>query len=258
MNHIFGNAFFVNKGGGNFVESSDALGAENYWPWGFSVGDLNADGFEDIFVTASMCFPFRYATNRVLLNNQGQQFLSSEFILGVEPRRDGRTAIPWFELDTTGKQHEHPIPQLLRRQGIEVKRATVWGALGSRSSVVFDMDNDGDLDVITNDFNSEPMVLESNLSEKSPSLHYLSITLVGHPSNRDGIGATVRIHAGGDTYMKVNDGKSGYLSQSRLPLYFGLGDHASVDSIEVTWPSGKKQTVAAPASLNTTMKIEEQ
>ena len=84
---IWGNAFYRNDGKGNFEEVSDQIGAENYWPWGISVGDLNADGFDDVFIASSMNFPFRYGVNSVLLNNQGSEFLSSEFILGVEPRR---------------------------------------------------------------------------------------------------------------------------------------------------------------------------
>src|SRR5947207_5283347 len=58
-NNIFGNAFYENKGNGVFVEASNQLGVETYWPWGVSVGDLNADGYEDIFVAAGMGYPFR-------------------------------------------------------------------------------------------------------------------------------------------------------------------------------------------------------
>ena len=57
-NNIFGNAFYQNEGNGHFREISDSLGVETYWPWGISVGDLNADGYEDIFVTAGMGYPF--------------------------------------------------------------------------------------------------------------------------------------------------------------------------------------------------------
>ena len=94
--------------------------------------------------------------------------------------------------------------------------------LGSRSAAIFDLDNDGDLDIVTNDFNSPPQVLVSNLSERQP-IHWLKVKLTGTASNRDGLGATVRVIAGGRTLTKYNDGKSGYLSQSSLPLYFGLG-----------------------------------
>lgn len=60
---VFGNAFYHNLGDGKFEEISDKIGAETYWPWGISVGDVNADGWEDVFITAGMNFPFRYGIN---------------------------------------------------------------------------------------------------------------------------------------------------------------------------------------------------
>ena len=86
-NNIFGNAFYTNPGSGQWQERSDELGAENYWPWGISVDDLNADGWDDVFISSSMNFPYRYGVNSVLLNNKGKVFLDSEFIVGVEPRQ---------------------------------------------------------------------------------------------------------------------------------------------------------------------------
>ena len=88
---------------------SDRLGVETYWPWGLSVGDLNADGYEDIFVSAGMGYPFRYAINSVLLNDRGKRFFDSEFLLGVEPRSDRRTEKDWFTLDCDGPDKEHPL-----------------------------------------------------------------------------------------------------------------------------------------------------
>ena len=60
---IFGNAFYRQADDGSFEEVSDQIGAENYWPWGLSADDLNADGFDDVFVTSSMKFPLRYGVN---------------------------------------------------------------------------------------------------------------------------------------------------------------------------------------------------
>jgi len=135
-------------------------------------------------------------------------------------------------------------------------KVTVMQALSSRASVIFDLDNDGDLDIVTNDFNSEPEVLISDLAQVK-SIHWLKVVLVGTKSNRDGLGATVRVHAGGQTYTKYNDGKSGYLSQSSLPLYFGLADANTVDGIDVTWPSGRKQTLPGGIAGNQTLVITE-
>ena len=50
------------------------MGVENYWPWGPSVGDLNADGWEDVFIASGMGFPFRYGLNSLLLNDAGERF----------------------------------------------------------------------------------------------------------------------------------------------------------------------------------------
>ena len=52
-NNVFGNAFYLARGDKQFVEDSDRVGAETFWPWGPSVGDLNADGYEDLYVTVS-------------------------------------------------------------------------------------------------------------------------------------------------------------------------------------------------------------
>ena len=79
----------------------------------------------------------------------------------------------------------------------------------------------------------------------------------GTVSNRNGLGATVRVTSGGRVYTKYNDGKSGYLSQSVLPLYFGLGDATSVERIEVRWPSGRKSDLSRGIAINRTMTISE-
>ena len=68
----------------------------------------------------------------------------------------------------------------------------------------------------------------------------------------------MRVTAAGRTYTKANDGKSGYLSQSLYPLYFGLGDATAVDRVEVLWPSGKTQIQRGPISANSLAQVAEQ
>jgi hypothetical protein len=65
------------------------------------------------------------------------------------------------------------------------------------------------------------------------------------------------VHAGGQVYTKYNDGKSGYLAQSALPLYFGLGDARKIDRVEVDWPSGRKQVALDGLKENHTLQIIE-
>jgi hypothetical protein len=248
--NIFGNAFYRQRADGTFEEISDAIGAENYWPWGLSTGDLNADGWEDVFITSSMNFPFRYGVNSLLLNNRGEKLLDSEYLLGVEPRRGGRAIKPWFIMDCDGADRERP--RCRGRSG----KFELFGTLGSRSSAIFDIDDDGDLDIVTNEFNSEPMVLVSDLSRRT-QVRYLKVALTGSSSNRDALGAVVKVTAGGSTYTKVNDGQSGYLSHSRMPLYFGLGAAGAIERVEVEWPSGARSVVDEGLEMNSTLKLSE-
>ena len=249
-NNVFGNAFYKNQGDGKFVEVSDPIGAETYWPWGMSVGDLNADGFEDIFVAAGMGYPFRHGINSVLLNEFGSRFFDSEFLLSVEPRGDGRTEKVWFTLDCDGADKLHS--ECSGKSG----KIEVLGTLSTRSSAIVDFDNDGDLDILTNEFNDRPQILVSNLSDKK-AIHFLKVRLVGSKSNRDGLGATVKVKVSGNVFTRYHDGKSGYLTQSSEMLYFGLGDATAVESIEVLWPSGKKQTLTDETKINRLLVIEE-
>ena len=249
-NYIFGNAFYHNLGDGKFEEISDNLGAETFWPWGISVGDVNADGWDDVFVTAGMNFPYRYGINSMLLNNRGAGFLDSELLLGIEPRSVPYT--PWFVADCPHASNNW-APGMCDGYNSTIM---IMAPKASRSSVIFDVDNDGALDIITNDFNSEPQVLMSDLASRK-KIHWLKVLLIGKKSNREGLGATVSVTAAGQTYVKYNDGKSGYLSQSDLPLYFGLGDSTKIDRVEVRWPSGRVQTVRKHLTENHVLVIVE-
>ncbi|MCA9107303.1 MAG: VCBS repeat-containing protein [Planctomycetales bacterium] len=248
---IFGNGFFRQNESGIFEDFALANGTETYWPWGPSAGDLNADGYIDLFIPSSMNFPFRYHPNTLLLNEGGQSFRHAEFILGLEPRRDRQVAVPWVRLDLDGADRKHDLDSDFDG------KIEVWAAVGSRSAVIVDIDNDGDLDIITNDFHSHPQLLISNLVDTRPTTAWLKLDLHGSTSNRDGLGAEVTLHAGDRRWMQVSDGQSGYLSQSDLPLYFGLDQLDEIDRIEVRWPNGTTQVINGPIPTRQTLVIDE-
>jgi hypothetical protein len=278
---LFGNELFANRGGqaradtvdvrkriggaSSFVEVSDSLGVETYWPWGPSVEDFNGDGWDDIFITAGMNFPFRYGINSLLLNEAGKRFLPSEFLVGVEPRAGNATQQVWFTLECKGMDAFNQLCGACANGGSDlacrvdsVGHLTMMGALGTRSAVALDLDNDGDVDIVTNEFNGVPQVLVSDLAQRR-HVNFLKVHLRGTRSDRDGLGAEVTVVLpDGRRIVRVADGKSGYLSQSDLPLYFGLADADHAVSVEVRWPAGGKQQLAGPVKGGQVLEITEE
>jgi len=266
---IFGNALFANRGGEQhdvFEEVSDRFGVETYWPWGPSVDDLNADSWDDIVVIGSMNFPFRYSVNSVLLNDGGRRFVRSEFTLGVEPRAGGKTDQEWFRLECGGADRGSracavcagPNAVTLGCRLGPDGRGPVMGSRGGRSAALVDIDRDGDLDIVMNEFNAAPQLLVSDLAERR-RVNAVTVRLRGTKSNRQGLGARVTVELPNQRrVLKVMDGKSGYLSQSVLPLYFGLGEFTEATAVEVMWPSGQRQRVSGPFAAGRTIEVVEQ
>jgi hypothetical protein len=105
-----------------------------------------------------------------------------------------------------------------------------------RGLAVGDFDRDGDVDILLTT-NNGPAVLFRN--DVAQGRHGLRLRLIGVQSNRDAIGGTVRVTAGGVTQTRMVRSGSSYLSQSELPLTFGLGPRDAAERVVITWPSGR-------------------
>jgi hypothetical protein len=217
---LFGNAFYRNEGNGKFTEISDQAGLETFWPWGIATGDFDNDGREDVFLSSGMGYPFYYWPNYLLMNQGDGTFRDQAAEAGVEPPLRG-TYFP---------------------DRINGRPAT----RSSRCAVTADFENNGRLEIVTNNFNDQPYYFKNQF----PLKNYVAFRLTGTRSNHDAIGAVVRLYGGGEIMTRQVQAACGYLSQSSRTLHFGLGNRRDIDRVEITWPSGRRQrldTVAANA-----------
>ena len=129
--------------------------------------------------------------------------------------------------------------EVTSRLGSDLPRPMV-----ARGAAYGDIDNDGDLDILVST-NNGPAHLYRN-DARPPGNHWLSVRLRGVKSNRDAIGAVVRVESPSGGQWQMVRGGSTYCSQNDLALTFGLGRDARVPAIEVEWPSGVKQKIANP------------
>ena len=122
-----------------------------------------------------------------------------------------------------------------------------WSA---RGSVIFDYDNDGDEDLFVmnltygigfGEMQDPKCLLYRNNLEHTVFNNWLKVQLEGNESNRDGIGAMVRVHAGFKTLIRQIDGGSSGMSHNSIIAHFGLGAYDMVDSMEIVWPGGCTQ-----------------
>jgi hypothetical protein len=103
-----------------------------------------------------------------------------------------------------------------------------------RSVVIIDFDRDGRLDIALRNYR-QPAVLLRNTGAKR---NFVAFELVGTQSNRDAVGARIRLRSGDRWQTRVVSSGDGYLSGGSLRQHFGLGDKDSVDEVQITWPSG--------------------
>src|SRR5207248_2498808 len=159
-------------GGGKFEEVSDQAGLENFWPWGIATGDFDNDGYEDIFVPAGMGYPYLYWPNYLLMNNGDGTFSNRSETAGIEPPPRGQ-----YSEELIG---DRPA------------------ARSSRCAATADFDGDGRLEIVTNNFNDQPYYFWNNFPQKN----YIAFRLRGTKSNRDAIGALVRLSVGKEILLR--------------------------------------------------------
>jgi hypothetical protein len=152
-------------------------------------------------------------------------------------------------MDSRARLSQPPLMLRNRGNGTFENVSTLLGAdfnrpIMGRGAAYLDFDGDGDLDVAAVTLNGPAYLFRND----GTSNNWLQVRLAGSTSNRNGIGASVRVFSASGTQAQVVRSGSSYASQSDLALTFGLGRDAAVTSVEVTWPSGKIQKVGGIAA----------
>ena len=200
------------------------------WSWAPLFADLDNDGFKDLFVT-----------NGIYRRPNDLDYIAS---------LDSGAPI-------IAKMPHVPLANYAFRNNGDLtftNRAADWG-LGTRGfsngAAYADLDNDGALDLVLNDFNA-PAAIYRNRARDSAELgaenHYLTVALRGEGANTAGLGAKVMITAGGSRQLVEAMPTRGFQSSVDPRLHFGLGTATQVDSLTVTWPDGRSQRLTNVAA----------
>lgn len=212
------NAVYLNTGTDRFMEAAHMLGLANSdWTWAVKMDDLDNDGHTDVFIANGMTGDL---FNSDILNEQR----SNPSLVSVKPevKRDANLAF-----------------KNLGNLRFENKGAD-WGL--NKEAVCFgaalgDLDNDGDQDLIVNQFDGEVLVYRSNAAGRTGS-NSIRVRLVGKQSNRWGVDAKVRIDTAVGIQTRVVTLSRGFYSSDDPVLHFGLGAEEKVTALTVDWPSG--------------------
>src|SRR5262245_16167502 len=260
---------YRNDGKGKFRESGSMAGMA-YSVSGqvmaamcISLGDYDNDGLLDLYIS-----DFQKNSDH-LLHNAGRGFMdevSSETGITIPTRDVLSFGGGFFDYDNDGWldlfiANGHVYPEVeqatpgTRYKQINTlfhneagKRFTVatessglaaLPARAARGAAFADFDNRGLVDIVVAN-NGDPPTLLHN--EGARTNHFVNFRLVGTKSNRDAMGARIRITAGGSSQIREIAGGGSYLSQSDLRANFGVGKSETVDLVDVTWPSGLQQS----------------
>jgi hypothetical protein len=264
-NDSWPNFLFINKHNGTFEDVSliSGLAASEDGRYeagmGIDAADVDGDGWQDVYITH-----LDFELNRLYRNSQDGTFTDETFRSGLGNKavlmsgvamkfldydNDGWNDILQLNgsmLDNVALYHaevSYKEPLLMFHNSGKGQFEKTSDSLGpdfmrpivGRGLATADYDNDGDIDIVTNNRGDYPSLLRNDGGNAN---HWITIQLIGTKSNRDGIGASLKLTSEGFVHVEQAKGGSSYMSASDPRIHFGLGKRTKIDSLEITWPSG--------------------
>jgi enediyne biosynthesis protein E4 len=215
------------------------------WGWGAKFFDYDNDGWLDLYVTNGW------------VSAGSESYVPDVFEMIIKPGIDLADARNWPPMGTkslSGYQKKRLFHN--ERGQVFTDQAPKYGVdsiRDGRGIATADFDNDGRLDMFVANANGQPFLYRNTMPNAG---HWAEFALKGVKSNALGVGAQVRVTAGGRTQLRFVDGGNGFAGQSSMRLHVGLGTATTIDKVEVRWPSGVKQILSS-VPVDTLTKIVE-
>lgn len=253
LNQYMRNTLQLNQGMGKFSEIGQMSGIyKTSWSWAPLFADFDNDGYQDLFIT----------------NGFGKDVTDLDFVkfrtdISAYTNTNDKKAESNKEIANALNQRpgikKHPYLYRNKQDNTFEDMSENWGFMEtvySNGAAYVDLDNDGDLDIVTNNMDAPAHIYKNKTNDAgkiSPN-NFSRVQLRGPAKNTFATGSTVQINYGKNIQVRYLSTVRGFESSVEEVLHFGLGKNEMIDSLSVTWPDGKK-TVQKNIRANSFLKI---